>query len=254
MFKVISVASQKGGVGKTTTSSTLAAGLKIKGYHTLCIDMDQQCNLSYSANAEFSKGNIYDVLQDKIKISESIQCLPCFDLICGTPLLAGADAKITDTGKEYRLSEAILELSDKYDFIILDTPPSLGILTVNALTASTNVVIPTQADIYSLQGIEQLMKTIAAVKKYCNPKLHVDGILFTRFNPRSILSKDVSQLARRLADGIGAVLYDTTIRDAVAVREAQISKKTLFEYDMKAKVTNDYISFVDEYLAKMKEV
>jgi len=249
MFKIISVASQKGGVGKTTTAATMAAGLKLRGYRTLCIDLDQQCNLSYSANADFSAYNIYDVLTEKVAVQNTIQMLPCFDLIPATALLAGADAKIVDTGKEYRLGEALSALSDVYDYVVLDTPPSLGILTVNALTASTNVVIPTQADIYSLQGIEQLMKTIAAVKKYCNRNLTVDGILFTRFNPRSILSKDVSQLAGRLADGIGAKLYRTTIRDAVAVREAQISKKTLFDYDSKAKVTQDYAAFIEEYLA-----
>ena len=140
-----------------------------------------------------------------------------------------------------------------FDFIVLDTPPALGILTVNALTACDRVIIPAQADIYSLQGIEQLAETIKPVRKYCNPSLQIDGILLTRYSPRAVLSRDIADLARRMADKLHTRVYRTYIREAVAVREAQISRQDLFSYAPKAKVTQDYASFIDELIGGPQE-
>jgi chromosome partitioning protein len=131
----------------------------------------------------------------------------------------------------------------------VDTPPALGILTVNALTACDSVIIPAQADIYSLQGIEQLAETMKPVKKYCNPSLRIEGILLTRYSPRSVLSREVAELAEQLAAKLNTKLFKATIREAIAVKEAQISQQSLYSYAPKAKVTEDYTALIDELIS-----
>lgn len=170
-------------------------------------------------------------------------------MIAANKALAGADAFIADTGKEYRLKEALESIKGRYDYIIVDTPPALGILTVNALTACDSVIIPAQADIYSLQGIEQLAETMKPVKKYCNPALRIEGILLTRYSPRSVLSREVAELAEQLAAKLNTKLFKATIREAIAVKEAQISQQSLYSYAPKAKVTEDYTALIDELIS-----
>lgn len=246
MSKTIAIINQKGGVGKSTTAEALAAGLTIKGFSVLSIDLDAQGNMTYTAGASTDGITALDVLTQKAAALDAVQHTGNGDIIPASKALAGADAFIADTGKEYRLKEAIEPIKGKYDYIIVDTPPALGILTVNALTACDSVVIPAQADIYSLQGIEQLAETMKPVKKYCNHDLKVEGILLTRYSPRSVLSRDVADLAGQLAEKIGTKLFKTTIREAIAVKEAQISQQSLFQYAPKAKVTDDYTKFIEE--------
>ena len=230
MSKVYTITNQKGGAGKTTTALAVAAGLSLKGYSVLSIDLDAQSNMTYTADA--------------IQKTESGGIIPA------SKALAGADAFITDTGKEYRLKEALEPIRGEYDYIIIDTPPALGILTINALTACDSVIIPAQADIYSLQGIEQLAETMKPVKKYTNPDLTIEGILLTRYSPRSVLSREVAELAQQIAGKLGTKLFRATIREAVAVKEAQISQQSLYSYAPKAKVTEDYSRFIAELLGE----
>lgn len=250
IMQIITVTNHKGGAGKTTTAAALAAGLSsLKGYKTLLIDLDAQGNLSYTAGA--SKGaSALGVLTGEVKITEAIQHTASGDIIASSPALSGAEAFIKDTGKEYRLKEAIEGLKGLYDYIIIDTPPALSILTINALTACNKVIIPAQADIYSLQGVELLANTIEPVKKYCNPNLEIAGILLTRYSPRSILSREIVQLAEQLAAKLNTKVFKTTIREAIAVKEAQISKQTLYSYAPSAKVTADYTAFINEFLER----
>jgi len=248
MSKTIAIINQKGGVGKSTTAEALAAGLTLKGFSVLSIDLDAQGNMTYTAGASTDGITALDVLTQKAAALDAVQHTENGDIIPASKALAGADAFIADTGKEYRLKEAIEPIKGKYDYIIVDTPPALGILTVNALTACDSVVIPAQADIYSLQGIEQLAETMKPVKKYCNHDLKVEGILLTRYSPRSVLSRDVADLAGQLAEKIGTKLFKTTIREAIAVKEAQISQQSLFQYAPKAKVTDDYTKFIEELI------
>lgn len=247
-MKIIAIINQKGGVGKSTTAFTLASGLKNKGYKTLCIDMDAQGNLSYTANANDDLLTIYDLLAEDADINQAIQHTKNFDLIASSKALSGADGFITDIGKEYKLKEILESVKNNYDYIIIDTPPALGILTVNALTACDSVIIPAQADIYSLQGIEQLSKTIQPIKKYCNDKLKIDGILLTRYSPRAILSREVAEIANDLAQNLNTKVFKSTIREAIAVKESQINKQSLFDYAPNSNVTNDYLNFVNELL------
>lgn len=248
-MKTVSVINQKGGVGKSTTAEMLISALSLKGFKVLAIDLDAQGNLSYSLAADLTSPTILEVLTEEISAKDAIKKARA-DIISSNKALAGADAFIADTGKEYRLKEALEKISKNYDFCIIDTPPALGILTINALTASDGVIIPAQADIYSLQGIENLEETIKAVKKYCNPNLKIEGILLTRYNPRTILSREVSEMAEKLAEKLETKLFKAKIRDAVAVKEAQISQESLFKYAPKSNVTKDYESFINEFLDK----
>lgn len=252
-MKIIAVINQKGGVGKSTTAEALTAGLLLKGYTCLAIDLDAQGNLSYTAGAK-TEGvpTVLEVLTGEATAREAIQHLQGGDVIAANKSLAGADAFINSTGKEYKLKEALEELQGEYQYIIIDTPPALGILTVNALTACHSIIIPAQADIYSLQGIEKLAETIKPVKKYCNPSIFIEGILLTRYSPRSVLSREVAEIAGKLADKLGTKVFKTTIREAIAVKEAQISQQSLFEYAPKAKVAEDYRAFIEELLGAEK--
>ncbi len=250
----LAIVNQKGGVGKSTTAEALIGGLSVLGYKVLAIDLDAQGNFSYTMRAVQGGKTILGILTQEITAQEAIQHTPNGDIIPANKALAGADAMITDTGKEYRLKEALAPVQSQYDYAIIDSPPALGIATVNALTAADQVIIPAQADIYSLQGIEQLAETIQPVKKYCNPALTIGGILLTRFNPRSVLSREIAVLLEQLAARLGTRLYKASIREAIAVKEAQISQQSLFKYAPKAKVTDDYRAFIQEALSIQWEV
>ena len=251
MAKVISISNQKGGVGKTTTVGAIAAGFKIKGYKVLCVDLDPQSNLSFSSGAE-TEGcpTIYEVLKGEVKTSFSIQKMPSFDIISSNILLSGLELEFTQTGREFLLQEALASVKDKYDFIIIDTPPALSILTVNAFTASDYIIIPMLADIFSLQGIAQLSETIERVKKYCNSNLKVEGIVLTKFNKRTILSREIKGTAELIAEELGTNLFNTTIRSSVAIKEAQTNQQEIFSYAPKNTAVQDYKDFVNELIER----
>ena len=250
MKKIVTVTNQKGGTGKSTTAGALAAGLSLRGYKTLAVDLDAQGNLTYTFGADNTGATVLEVLTGDATAAEAIKRTQSCDVLPANKALAGADAYIKETGKEYRLKEALENVADQYDYIIIDTPPALGILTVNALTACQSVIIPSQADIYSIQGIEQLSETMKPVKKYCNPGLEIEGILLTRYSARSVLSREVADMLEELAAKLGTKLFKTKIREAIAVKEAQISQQSLFEYSPKAKPTEDYNALIDELVGE----
>lgn len=247
-MKAFTITNQKGGAGKTTTALALAAGLSLRGYTVLCVDLDAQRNMSYTMGAKLDGATALGVLTGEIPARDAIQHTESGDIIPASKALAGADSFITDTGKEYRLKEALEPVKGEYDFLIVDTPPALGILTINALTACESVIIPAQADIYSLQGVEQLAETIKPVREYANPALTIEGLLLTRYSPRSILSRDVTEIAEQLAAKLGTKLFESKIREAIVVKEAQICQRSLFSYAPKANVTGDYNRFIAEVL------
>ncbi|WMJ78580.1 MULTISPECIES: ParA family protein [unclassified Sedimentibacter] len=247
MAKVISVTNQKGGVGKTTTTGAVAAGFKLKGYQVLCVDLDPQSNLSFSSGAETEDcATIYEILKGETKTSFAIQKTPSFDIIPSNILLSGIELEFTQTGREYLLREALNSVKDKYDYIFIDTPPALSILTVNAFTASDNIIIPMLADIFSLQGIAQLSETIDRVRRYCNPSLKVEGIILTKFNKRTILSREIKGTAELIAEKLNTGILNTTIRSSVVVMEAQTNQQDIYSYAPKNAAARDYMGLVEE--------
>lgn len=252
MPETIAVINQKGGVGKSTTVLALGAGLRARGLRVLLVDLDAQGNLSYTAGSapEGLSLSAADLLMGAQFDDVVTRNTPFGDVIPGSPALSAADLVLTATGKEYRLREALEKINGAYDYILLDTPPALGIVTVNALTAATCALIPALADIFSLQGIGQLYATIDAVRKYTNPALEVRGILLTRFSPRTVLSRDMTELLEATARELGTKVFNTRIRDAVAVREAQASRADLFTYAPKSAAAADYAAFLSEFLGE----
>ena len=249
-MEVVAIVNRKGGVGKTATAQALGAGLARKKKKVLYIDLDSQTNLSYGLGADPEGLNSMDVLTGEATAAEAIQHTPQGDVITGSEALAGADAAIDGTGKEYRLKEAIDGL--QYDYIIIDTPAQLGTLTVNALTAANSVVIPVQAEVYSLQGIGQLSKTIEAVKKYCNRDLYIRGILITRYNGRAVISKDMQSNLKDAAEQLKTKLYSTPIRECVSIKEAQAIQQDIYTYAPRSNAAKDYEAFIKEFTERKK--
>lgn len=247
-MKIYSIINQKGGVGKSTTALSIGSGLYLDGKRVLFIDLDAQGNLTYSINNDQSEQNAMNVLMEPSSIKQEICHTELGDIIPSSPLLATADTNITQTGKEYRLKEAIALVKDDYDYVIIDTPPALSILTVNALTACDGVIIPAQSDIFSLQGIGQLNSTIQTVKKYCNPSLTIIGIILTRFNSRSIITREVAALINQTAEQLGTKVFSTKIRECSAIKEAQAVKQSIFTYAPKSNASADYKLIIDELL------
>jgi len=251
MAQVIAITNQKGGVGKSTTTEALAEGLAHKGKKTLLIDLDAQGSISLTAGATQTPPTMYEVLTQQCESATAIQQRQGrADMIPASQYLARLDVELVATGKEYRLREQLAPLLPLYDFIVIDTPPALGVLTVNALTAAHRVIMPAQADIYSLQGVGQLSETLEAIRAYTNPGLTLMGILLTRHNARSVLSRDMAEAARATAQQIGTFLYDTVIREAVALKEAQANRQSIFTYAPKSNPAADYMAFTEEFLKR----
>lgn len=269
--RVICVTNQKGGVGKSTTAESLADGLTLKGYKTLLIDLDPQGSVSLTSGAIPDRMTAYEVITKVCTAQEATQQrvqentqeethehaqevahdMPKrADIMPASQNLVKIDIELSGVGKEYRLKEQLKPLSSVYDYIIIDTPPALGLLTVNALTASNYVLIPAQADVYSMQGINQLSETITAVIEYTNQNLTLLGILLTRHNTRNILTRDMTETAQETANKIETFLYKTVIREAVAIKEAQASQQSIYEYAPKGNASIDYEAFVSEFLER----
>ena len=218
MKNIIAIANQKGGVGKSTTAHAIGTGLIFNGYKVLFIDLDNQCNLSYTMEADTAGRTAYDLLHGTATAGETIQHTQSGDIIAGSPKLAGSDR---DLDKADALKKAIEGIRANYEFIIIDTPPALGVLSINALAVADRVIIPAQADIYSLQGIGQLYTTIEAVKDRINKNIEIAGLLVTRYNGRAILSRDIRQMLEDTAEQLKTKVFKTHIREAIEIKEAQ---------------------------------
>ncbi len=246
MKEIIAVVNRRGGVGKTATAHALGAGLILKGNKVLFVDLDSQSNLSYDLGVTKPDLSAMDVLTGEATAEQAILHTPQGDLIPASEDLATADTAITGTGKEYRLQEALQPLKEKYDYIIIDTPPALGTLTVNALTACAGAIIPAQAEIHSLQGIGLLNDAIEAVKKYCNRDLYIKGIVITRYNGRAVLSKDMRDNLEAIAAQLHTKVFKKPIRECISIKEAQAAQQSIFEYAPRSNAAMDYMALIDE--------
>ena len=254
-MKTIVLTNQKGGVAKTTTAYALAAGLRNKGYRVLIVDADPQSNLTYTAGREENKENtLYEVLKGNCTVHQAMRNTNPIETAMSilSVGLAGtaADMELASrTAREYILKEALEKVAGDYDFCVIDTAPTLGLLTLNALTAADRVIIPMNLEVYSLQGMEQLSGFIDNVRKYTNKDLRISGLLITKYNERTNISKALKENVEQAAKVMNTKVFNAKIRESVAVKEAQLLRSDLYTEAPKATATLDYLAFVDEFLS-----
>lgn len=250
MAKIISIANQKGGVGKTTTAINLSSLLAAAEKKTLLVDIDPQANSSSGLSVTNQQISVYDVLADRVRISDAIisTFMPFLDLLPSNINLVGAEIELVDVeGRETKLKNALKEIGNNYDFILIDCPPSLGLLTLNALTASDSVLIPVQCEYFALEGLGQLLNTINIVKKHFNPELAIEGVLLTMFDSRLRLSHQVAEEVRKY---FGDKVYNTVIHRNVRISEAPSYGKPIILYDAISSGAKNYMSLAAELLER----
>ena len=253
---IISLANQKGGVGKTTTCINLAAALAEKKKKILVIDLDPQGNTStgFGINKQSLETGIYDVLVNELPIQDALQKEIRGNIdICPTNInLAGAVIELVDwEEREYVLKKALEAVKDDYDIVMIDCPPSLNLLTLNALCASDGVLIPVQSEFYALEGLSQLLQTISAVRETYNPKLSIFAALITLVDSRTQLSKQVSEEIRNY---LGDKVFKTVIPRNVRLSEAPSHGKTIFEYERWSSGARAYKNVAKEFIHKMEKI
>jgi len=246
-MKIIAVANQKGGVSKTTTTQAVAVLLNRQGKRTLCVDLDPQANLSFAMGANLEDTpTIYNVLKGELSVAEILQQTESGDILPSNILLSGADTEFVSMGREYLLKEVLQDISQNYDYGLIDCPPALSILTLNAFSACDFVIVPALADVFSLQGMTQLNNTIQSVRKYSNPGLRVAGILLTRFNSRTNLSSHIQKLLDSATQRMDTRLFNTYIRNSISVQESQYQRENMLDYDSRGTAMSDYAKFIVE--------
>ncbi len=250
MTKIIAVANQKGGVGKTTTSINLSACVAHRGKKVLLIDLDPQGNASTGLGIDkrTTKYSIYDVLINEESISNVVMKTPQENLyICPASMnLAGAEIELVSLiSRESRLKSALEEVSGHYDYVFIDCPPSLGLLTLNALTAAHTVLVPIQCEYFALEGLSQLMETVKLVQKHLNRSLLVEGVVLTMFDPRTNLSVEVADEVKRHFTN---KVYQTLIPRNVRLSEAPSYGLPIIMYDSSSKGAIAYLSLADELI------
>lgn len=248
---VISIALQKGGVGKSTTAQALASTLGFKHKKTLLIDMDSQANVTFSSGVDSPERSITDVLGGNCRAEEAVIHCKYYDFLAADQYLTNVemDKKV----EPILLKESISSLISCYDFIIIDTPPALGNLSINALAASDYVIIPTEPRPFALQGLNALYSTIQAVQNSLNPRLKVMGILLIKYHTRTVLNRDIRDMIDEYAAAMGTSLFEATIREGVAVAEAQTVRQPLIDYAKNSKPNIDYKAFTTELIRKIEE-
>ena len=252
MVRITACTNQKGGVGKTTTVINLAAFLALSGTRTLVIDLDPQGNATSGLGVDRRsvERSSYDVLVDRAPISELVMGTPVegLDLLPSAPSLSGAEVELVGLeGRERRLTASLAELNGSYERVLIDCPPSLGLLTVNALTAADGVLIPIQTEYYALEGLSQLVNTIRRVREGLNPRLEIEGVLLTMYDARTNLSAQVASEVRRHMNGS---VYDTIVPRSVRLSEAPSHGLPIALYDPASRGANAYRELAGEVAAR----
>lgn len=253
MAKTICIANQKGGVGKTTTSVNLSSALASIGKRVLLIDMDPQGNASSGLGIkryESQDANSYHVLIGEKTLAEATQNTsnPNLKISTANPDLVGAEIELVDMPhREYRLKQAIATVADQYDFVLIDCPPSLGLLTLNALNAADSFLVPLQCEYYALEGLSQLLNTAGLIKKNLNPQLHIEGIVLTMFDVRNNLSH---QVVTEIKNHFGDKVFNAIIPRNVRLSEAPSHGQSILDYDAKSIGALRYLELAKEVVAR----
>jgi chromosome partitioning protein len=254
MAKVIAFANQKGGVAKTTTTLNLGVALREMGHRVLLIDLDPQGNLTMSQgmNPDAIERSMFDVLVHRVPISDVVKTVEV-DIAVASIDLAGAELALSALiGRERALDKALVEVRDKYDFILIDTPPSLGLLTINAFVAAQGVIVPVQCEYLSLRGLVQLENTLAMVRENLNPNVRVEGIVPTMYDGRTLHAREAIEI---LEEHFGDLVYETRIRKTVRYAEAPVKGSSVLRYDPSGPAAQAYRDLAKEVLdgAKARE-
>ena len=252
MAKIISIANQNGGVGKTTTSVNLAAALGVLEKKVLIIDADPQANASSGLGFDPSDkdNSLYQVITDSLKINDAIKNTqsPNLDIIQSSIDLVAVEIELVDIeNREYKLQEKVESIKKNYDYILIDCAPSLGLITLNALTCSDSVLIPIQCEYFALEGLGKLLNTIKSVQKIHNNNLDIEGILLTMYDSRLRLS---NQVVEEVKKHFGEIVFNTIIQRNIKLGEAPGFGKDIITYDVTSKGTKNYLSLADEIIKK----
>jgi chromosome partitioning protein len=254
MTKIIALANQKGGVGKTTTAINLGASLAACERRVLLVDLDPQANATSGIGVTEADPSMYDVLIENMPIKEIIRAteIPTLFLAPSSVDLVGAEVELRDAiGREYYLKRVLEPIAGDYDYILIDSPPSLGLLTVNGLTASNSVLVPLQAEYFALEGVSQLLATIDRVKSAVNPSLEVEGIVLTMYDERINLAR---QVAEEVRNHFGEKVYKTVIPRNVRLSEAPSFGKPIILYDIRSRGSEAYVSLAREFIQRAENV
>lgn len=250
--RIIAVANHKGGVGKTTTVANLGSILSKKGFRVLLIDLDAQANLTTSLASSFDGATIYEALTGKVDALPIVELSDSLHIVPASLTLAMVDVELsTAIARESILSEVLqkADVSKKYDFVLLDCPPSLGLVTLNAFTAATDIIIPLVSEVLPFKGLTMINDFISMVGRKLNPKAYITGILITRWEG-SKLSKGIET---KLREAVGDIVFNSRIRKNVRLAEAPLENRSIMDYDKSCNGAKDYLLFAEEFLDRMKK-
>jgi chromosome partitioning protein len=252
MSRILTIANQKGGVGKTTTAVNLAASLAAAEHRTLLIDVDPQGNAgsALGVRRDDSEKSVYEVLLDGMPLADAVRKteLKFLDIVPASRHLVGAELELAEIeGREYRLKRAVDAIAPSYEYVIIDCPPSLGLLTLNGLVAAKGVVIPLQCEYYALEGLADVLKTIELVRASANPELKMDGIVLTMFSANNLSNQVAEEIRRTFSDQV----FETVIPRNVRLSEAPSHGKPILLYDISSKGCQSYLELAREVTARL---